>query len=79
MSPAAQKFAATRLRQSIGDSSLRATYSPSPLNRRKTPNTPRRAITPKLNLGIKRALQDNLTDDLLKIEVPKRFKASDFF
>lgn len=79
MSPAAQKLAASKLRQSIGDNSLRASYSPSPIRRSKTPTTPRRAITPKLDLGIKRAISDNLTDDLLKIEVPKRNKASDFF
>lgn len=79
MSPAAQRLAASKLRQSLGDSSLRTSYSPSPIRRMKTPTTPKHAITPKLNLGIKRSINDNLTDDLLKIEVPKRNKASDFF
>lgn len=79
MSPAAQRLAASKLRQNHGDSSLRASYSPSPVRRSKTPTTPKRAITPKLNLGIKRSMDDNLTDDLLKIHVPKRNKASDFF
>lgn len=40
--------------------------------------TPKRITTPKLNLGIRR-VADNLTDDLLNINVSRRQKASDFF
>lgn len=80
MSPAARKLATTKLRLLYSPSGItsRPTYSPSPLQRRKTPRTPRAAITPKLNLGIRKPA-DNLTDDLLKINLPKRQKASDFF
>ncbi|KAK4878765.1 hypothetical protein RN001_011271 [Aquatica leii] len=74
MSPAARRLATSRLK--LGD--LR-TASPSPIQRFKTPGTPKRMVTPKLNLGIKKAPNDNLTDDLLNINVPKRQKASDFF
>ncbi|KAF5290102.1 hypothetical protein FQA39_LY14883 [Lamprigera yunnana] len=74
MSPAARRLATSRLK--LGD--LR-TLSPSPIQRLRTPGTPRRIHTPKLNLGIKKAVNDNLTDDLLNINVPKRQKASDFF
>ncbi|KAF5279771.1 hypothetical protein FQR65_LT15270 [Abscondita terminalis] len=74
MSPAARRLASTRLK--LGDF---RTASPSPLLRAKTPGTPKRMVTPKLNLGIKKAPNDNLTDDLLNINVPKRQKASDFF
>ncbi|RZC34214.1 DGCR14 [Asbolus verrucosus] len=70
MSPAARRLATSKLRLS---SELRSTYSPSPL-RTKGPNTP------KLHLGIRKVgVEDNLTDDLLKIHLPKRHKASDFF
>ncbi|KAI4455295.1 es-2 protein - related [Holotrichia oblita] len=80
MSPAARKLATTKLRMSYSPSNLasRSVYSPSPVPRSKTPSTPRSAITPKLNLGIRKSA-DNLTDDLLKINLPKRQKASDFF
>ncbi|GJQ85506.1 putative nuclear protein Es2 [Trypoxylus dichotomus] len=80
MSPAARKLATTKLRLSYSPASLasRSAYSPSPFRRSKTPGTPRRAITPKLNLGIRKPA-DNLTDDLLKIDLPKRQKAADFF
>ncbi|KAK5638194.1 hypothetical protein RI129_012489 [Pyrocoelia pectoralis] len=74
ISPAARRLATSRLK--LGDFSY--TYSPSPV-RQKAPGTPRRLLTPKLNLGIKKAPNDNLTDDLLNINVPKRQKASDFF
>lgn len=77
MSPAARRLASSRLR--LHNSDLRAAYSPSPVQSAKTPSTPRRVVTPKLNLGIKRAINDNLTDDLLKINVPRRQRASDFF
>lgn len=80
MSPAARRFATGTLRLGsgvIGGSN----YSPSPL--RRTPkSTPKRlTMTPKLNLGIKRVGGDgdHLTDDLLKIDLPKRQKAADFF
>lgn len=73
MSPAARRLATSRLK--LGSPS---TISPSPSPIRKTPGTPRQT-TPKLNLGIKKAAADNLTDDLLKINVPKRNKAADFF
>jgi protein DGCR14 len=76
MSPAAKRLATSKLRL---HSDLRSAYSPSP-GIMKTPNTPKRVVTPKLNLGIRKAgVEDNLTDDLLKINVPKRQKASDFF
>lgn len=81
MSPAARKLATTKLGLSIRTDSLRSTYSPSPLSRLKSPATPRFGVTtPKLNLGIKRNTDVNVnTDDLLKIQVPKRQKAADFF
>lgn len=80
MSPAARKLAEARLKINAGaDSTLRSSYSPSPLTRRKTPLTPRRAVTPKLNLGVKIHADNVNTDDLLKINVPKRQTASDFF
>ncbi|XP_044260595.1 splicing factor ESS-2 homolog [Tribolium madens] len=69
MSPAARRFATAKL-------GLRGDFmTPSP--KRATPGTPKRVVTPKINLGIKKV--DNLTDDLLKISVPKRHKAADFF
>lgn len=74
MSPAARRLATSRLK--FGSSPAAISPSPSPI--RKAPSTPRQT-TPKLNLGIKKAATDNLTDDLLKINVPKRNKASDFF
>lgn len=70
MSPAARRLATSKLR--LGSDFM----TPSP--RSKTPMTPKRSVTPKLNLGI-RKVDDNLTDDLLKINVPKRHKAADFF
>lgn len=74
MSPAARRLATSKLRI-MSDFK----YSPSP-SRIRTPGTPKRVVTPKLNLGIRKvAVDDNLTDDLLKINVPKRQKASDFF
>ncbi|XP_063923443.1 splicing factor ESS-2 homolog [Zophobas morio] len=73
MSPAARRLATSKL--GLG-TDLGLSYSPSP--RAKTPSTPKRVVTPKLNLGI-RKVDDNLTDDLLKINVPKRQKAADFF
>nr|XP_022906456.1 protein DGCR14 homolog [Onthophagus taurus]XP_022906457.1 protein DGCR14 homolog [Onthophagus taurus] len=70
MSPAAQKLASSR---------LKLNYSPmTPRGKTlKTPRTPGRVLTPKLSLGIKKP--DDLTDDLLKIELPKRQRAADFF
>lgn len=76
MSPAARRLATAHLK--LG-SPAPGSISPSPSPRRKTPGTPLRQTTPKLNLGIKKATADNLTDDLLKINVPKRNKAADFF
>ncbi|KAB0791452.1 hypothetical protein PPYR_03252 [Photinus pyralis] len=75
MSPAARRLATSKLK--LGD--FTSTYSPSPADRRNAPSTPRRILTPKLNLGIKKAPNDNLTDDLLNISVQKRQKASDYF
>lgn len=76
MSPAAKRLATSRLKLPLSSPLL----SPSPNLRKKTPRTPSRAVTPKLNLGIRKAATgDNLTDDLLNINVPKRNKAADFF
>ncbi|XP_018329098.1 splicing factor ESS-2 homolog [Agrilus planipennis] len=82
MSPAARRLATSRLK--LGSSEFGSPLtSPSPLGRsitprRVTPVSIRRAVTPKINLGKKR-VDDNLTDDLLKINVPKRNRAADFF
>ncbi|XP_065173044.1 splicing factor ESS-2 homolog [Atheta coriaria] len=67
MSPAAQRLATSKLRLDLS----------------RTPRTPKTPLmttigTPKRNLGIKKS-DDNLTDDLLKIKVPRRQTASDFF
>ncbi|KAJ8939718.1 hypothetical protein NQ314_011004 [Rhamnusium bicolor] len=80
MSPAARKLATSRLKLGV-NSDLRSVYSPSPLNRKKTPTpvrTPRRVSTPKINVKSKKPVEVS-TDDLLKINFPKRQKASDFF
>ncbi|KAG5872697.1 hypothetical protein JTB14_026977 [Gonioctena quinquepunctata] len=79
MSPAARKLATAKLKLGVG-SDLRSSYSPSPRTRKKTPlySSPRRASTPLVNVKQKK-LAEVSTDDLLKIELPKRKKASDFF
>lgn len=70
MSPAAQRLASSRLRIGLDSTN-------SPLLR--TPKTPQRTPqTPKMNLGI-RKVDDISTDDLLKINVPKRQSAAEFF
>ncbi|XP_072381030.1 splicing factor ESS-2 homolog [Diabrotica undecimpunctata] len=83
MSPAARKLATSRLKLGV-NSDLRSLYSPSPMAKcQKTPTpSPRRASTPLVNLKNKKAAEVS-TDDLLKIEVPKRIlkrkTAADFF
>ncbi|CAG9861754.1 unnamed protein product [Phyllotreta striolata] len=77
MSPAARKLASSRLKFSI-NSDARSTYSPSPILTRKTPlPSPKRAATPLVKA--KKMTTEVSTDDLLKINLPKRKKASDFF
>ncbi|KAL1502805.1 hypothetical protein ABEB36_007898 [Hypothenemus hampei] len=81
MSPAARKLAASHLKIStaFSPSSRSSLVSPSP---KRLSTTPKRITTPKLNLGIKKAGEapkEVSTDDLLKISVPNRKKASDFF
>ncbi|CAG9770880.1 unnamed protein product [Ceutorhynchus assimilis] len=84
MSPAARKLATTHMR--IPSSRL-LTPSPSPYRTpkltSKTPTpkrTPKRVSTPKIDLGIKKVGGKEVsTDDLLKINLPSRKKASDFF
>ncbi|KAF7281586.1 hypothetical protein GWI33_004507 [Rhynchophorus ferrugineus] len=85
MSPAAKKLASSHLKLSVNSDLLRTTYSASPsgfktpVGTPKTP-TPKRSMTPKINLGIKKAeTKEVSTDDLLKISLPSRKKASDFF
>ncbi|KAJ8917401.1 hypothetical protein NQ315_002425 [Exocentrus adspersus] len=78
MSPAARKLATSRLKLGV-NSNLRSVYSPSPLARLKTPTpvrSPKRLSTPKVKA---RKPVEVSTDDLLKINLPKRHKASDFF
>ncbi|KAJ8949201.1 hypothetical protein NQ318_021694 [Aromia moschata] len=80
MSPAARKLATCRLKLGV-NSDLRSAYSPSPLARQKTPTpirSPARAVTPKVNLKHRKPVEVS-TDDLLRINFPKRQKASDFF
>lgn len=79
MSPAARRLASANLRLSTG--SMFGTGGATPTSLRRT-GTPQRAVTPKLDLGIRKpAADDNLTDDLLAIPVPvpKRQRAADFF
>ncbi|GLV36839.1 Es2 [Carabus blaptoides fortunei] len=78
MSPAARRLATSRLGISNAtDLGLRASYSPSPKSRPRTPLTPRKPSTPRI--GGKITLGNNLTDNLLNISLPKRQKAADFF
>lgn len=79
MSPAAKKFAVLGLK--IGSTTdLRSSYSPSPLSGLKSPQvrTPRTPTTPLVNLKPKEVTEVS-TDDLLKISLPKRKRAQDFF
>lgn len=79
MSPAAKKLAVLGLK--IGSTSdLRSVYTPSPLGRLKSPlvRTPRRSTTPLVNVKPKEVAEVS-TDDLLKISLPKRQRAQDFF
>ncbi|CAH1111724.1 unnamed protein product [Psylliodes chrysocephalus] len=80
MSPAARKLATSRLKLGV-NSDLRSLYSPSPIiTRQKTPlPSPRRASTPLVNVINKKTTAEVSTDDLLRIQLPKRKKASDFF
>lgn len=79
MSPAARRLATSRLKL-VGNLPSKSFCSPSPGVRWNTPRTPSGIQTPKLNLGIRKAgTSDNLTDDLLNINLPKRKQAADFF
>nr|XP_023016470.1 protein DGCR14 homolog [Leptinotarsa decemlineata] len=78
MSPAARKLATVKLKLGV-NSDFRSAYTPSPMTRRKTPlPSPRRASTPLVNIRHKKPTEVS-TDDLLKLQLPKRKKASDFF
>ncbi|XP_057657921.1 splicing factor ESS-2 homolog isoform X2 [Diorhabda carinulata] len=80
MSPAARKLATSRLKLGVS-SDLRSIYSPSPITKNnKTPvPSPRRSSTPLVNVRNKKTTTEVSTDDLLKIQLPKRKKAADFF
>ncbi|XP_066261432.1 splicing factor ESS-2 homolog [Euwallacea similis] len=88
MSPAARKLASSHLKLSTSGV-LNSGAFPSPLRNvgvlAKTPTpkrlvTPKRVETPKLYLGIRKSGEKEVsTDDLLKIKVPNRKKAAEFF
>ncbi|XP_019869246.2 splicing factor ESS-2 homolog [Aethina tumida] len=78
LSPAARKLATAKLKLGV-NSDLLSSYSPSPSMKTPRTPTPRRTTTPKPNLGVKKTTTEVSTDDLLKISLPKRAKASDFF
>ncbi|XP_075228955.1 ess-2 splicing factor homolog isoform X1 [Lycorma delicatula] len=76
MSPAARNLASAQLRRVSSDRALQASYSPVSKSNISTPSptlksTPQRVRTPSNN--------QNLTDNLLQLNLPKRPKASDFF
>lgn len=77
MSPAARRLATTHLK--LPGAGLLSPRTPKTPKLAKTP-TPKRAATPKLDLGIKKMGDKEVsTDDLLKIPVPARKSAADFF
>lgn len=82
MSPAARTLATSSLK--IGLRTPQRTPqvgSETPGFISKTPKTPQRIVTPKIKTPTRRSAEkkENLTDDLLKIQVPKRLTAADFF
>lgn len=91
MSPAAQRLASTQLRKIISDRALIASYSParsSPVPYTPSPSHTPSVASPKPNtpktpqnriLTPKRIPNHNLTDNLLKLNLPKRPRAADFF
>lgn len=91
MSPAAQRLASTQLRRISSDRALIASYSParnSPVLYTPSPSHTPSAASPKPNtpktplnriLTPKRIPNHNLTDNLLKLNLPKRPRAADFF
>ncbi|ERL86930.1 splicing factor ESS-2 homolog [Dendroctonus ponderosae] len=77
MSPAARRLATAHLK--LPGAGLLSPRTPQTPKLAKTP-TPKRATTPKLDLGIKKMGDKEVsTDDLLKIPVPARKSAADFF
>lgn len=71
LSPAAQKLVKSSVRLNTGDSSLRASYSPSPFHAKRTPGT-RSAHFKTPSTGVKTPLSihrdvSSITDDLLQL------------
>ncbi|KAK9874189.1 hypothetical protein WA026_002541 [Henosepilachna vigintioctopunctata] len=80
MSPAARKLASSSFKLGVTTPLLSPALNRNTPIRRKTPKTPQRIVTPKVKAASSTVgNQENLTDDLLKIEVPKRLTAADFF
>uniref|UniRef100_A0A1B6CZD1 Uncharacterized protein n=1 Tax=Clastoptera arizonana TaxID=38151 RepID=A0A1B6CZD1_9HEMI len=86
MSPAAQRLASSQIRRLNSDKALQASYSParsSPAYSSPLSLTPILASSPKTQpnriLTPKRSSNPNITDNLLKLNLPKRPKAADFF
>lgn len=87
MSPAAQRLASSQIRRLSSDPALQASYSParsSPAHHTPLSCTPSPiSLSPKTPLNRiltpKRMLNPNITDNLLKLNLPKRPKAADFF
>ncbi|XP_044763077.1 splicing factor ESS-2 homolog [Coccinella septempunctata] len=82
MSPAARRLATSGLKIGLRTPDRTPqTGSATPGFRTKTPKTPKRIVTPKIKPPLSNSAEkkENLTDDLLKIQVPKRLTAADFF
>ncbi|XP_045467820.1 splicing factor ESS-2 homolog [Harmonia axyridis] len=79
MSPAARRLATSSLK--IGLHTPQRTPRVSSLTSGLRAKTPQRIVTPKIKTPTSRTIEkkENLTDDLLKIQLPKRLTASDFF
>lgn len=82
MSPAARRLASSSLKLGLRTPQRTQLGTKASGLRSKTPKTPlQRIVTPKMKTPSSQSTEkkENLTDDLLKIDLPRRLTASDFF